>query len=73
MKPHKADDLRDLTITELNTLLEEKKETLASQRFEHALKQLHDVAYLEILRRDIARINTVLAERLLIETKKAEV
>lgn len=68
MKPHKAQDLRDLSNTELESLLAEKKETLASQNFEHALKQLHDVAYLKILKRDIARINTVLAEK----KKKAE-
>lgn len=64
MKPHKAQDLRDLTQVELEALLAEKKETVASQRFEHALKQLHDVSYLKILRRDIARINTVMAEKM---------
>ena len=69
MKPHKAQDLRDLTIVELESLLAEKTETLASQRFEHALKQLHDVAYLNILRRDLARIRTVITEKEMAEAK----
>lgn len=73
MKPHKAQDLRDLTTSELESLLAEKKETLASQNFEHALKQLHDHAYLRILRRDIARINTVLREKELKVNAEAEV
>ncbi|MEI6090503.1 MAG: 50S ribosomal protein L29 [bacterium] len=63
MKPHKAKDIRELTDTELSVLLEEKRETLAKQRFQHALKQLHDTAYLKILKKDIARINTLITER----------
>jgi len=63
MKPHKTADLRDLTELELSTLLDEKRETLAKQKFQHALKQLHDTAYLRILKNDIARIKTILTER----------
>ena len=58
MKPHKPSDLRELSGQELETLLEEKKETFAKQRFQHSLKQLHDIAYLRILKKDIARIKT---------------
>jgi large subunit ribosomal protein L29 len=63
MKPRKAKDLRELTDEELRILLEESKETLAKQNFQHALKQLHDTSYLKILRRDIARIKTIIKER----------
>lgn len=70
MKPHKAKDIRELTMTELTVLLEEKRETLAKQRFQHALKQLHDTAYLKILKKDIARINTILTERQMSEVDK---
>lgn len=63
MKPRKAKDLRELTDEELNILLEESRETLSKQTFQHALKQLHDTAYLNILRKDIARIQTLLTER----------
>lgn len=70
MKPHKAKDIRELTNTELSVLLEEKRETLAKQRFQHALKQLHDTAYLKILKKDIARINTLITERQMSEVDK---
>ncbi len=86
MKPRKAKDLRELTdeelrilleesketlskqnfqhaFEELRILLEESKETLSKQNFQHALKQLHDTSYLKILRRDIARIQTIIKER----------
>jgi large subunit ribosomal protein L29 len=63
MKPRNAKDLRELTDTELMRLLQESQETLVKQRFQHSLKQLQDTAYLKILRKDIARINTILTER----------
>ncbi len=63
MKQRKAKDLRDLTLDELTILLEDSKETLATQTFQHALKQLHDTTYLKVLRRDIARIHTIINER----------
>ncbi len=63
MKPRKAKDLRDLTETELDVLLAETQETMAKQMFQHALKQLQDTAYLKILKKDIARIITIVNER----------
>ncbi len=63
MKPRKAKDLRELDIEELERLLNEARETLAKQRFQHALSQLHDTAYLKIMKKDIARINTIINER----------
>ncbi len=63
MKPRKAKDLRELNDEELKRLLEETQETLAKQRFQHALSQLDDTAYLKTLRKDIARIKTIINER----------
>jgi len=63
MKPRKAEDLRELNVEELERLLAEAHETLSKQRFQHALSQLHDTAYLKILKKDIARINTIINER----------
>lgn len=63
MKSRKAKDLRDLTDDELIGSLQEAQETLAKQRFQHALSQLHDTAYLSILKKDIARLKTVITER----------
>ncbi len=63
MKPRKARDLRELNDQDLLAALREAEETLAKQRFQHALKQLQDTAYLRILRKDIARMKTILHER----------
>ncbi len=63
MKPRKAINLRDLSTEDLEGQLVESIETLAKQRFQSALSQLHDTAYLRILRKDIARIKTILHER----------
>ncbi len=63
MKARKARDLRELNDQDLLAALREAEETLAKHRFQHALKQLHDTAYLRILRKDIARMKTILHER----------
>lgn len=63
MKPRKARDLRELNDQDLLAAFREAEETLAKQRFQHALKQLQDTAYLRILRKDIARMKTILHER----------
>ncbi|MDQ1265237.1 MAG: ribosomal protein [Bacteroidota bacterium] len=63
MKPRKTQDLRELSEEELVRSLSEAKETLAKQRFQHALSQLHDVSYLNVLKKDIARMKTIINER----------
>ena len=63
MKPRLAKDLRELSDQELVNLVEESQETLAKQKFQHALKQLQDTTYLRILRRDIAKMKTILRHR----------
>ncbi len=63
MKQRKSKDLRDLNDKELMATMKEAQETLAKQRFQHALKQLQDTAYLRILKKDIARMKGILHER----------
>ena len=63
MKPRKAKDLRDLTDDDLIHSLREAEETFAKQQFQHALSQLHDTAYLKIIKKDIARLKTIITER----------
>ena len=63
MKQRKAKDLRDLNDKELLATMKEAQETLAKQRFQHALKQLQDTAYLRILKKDIVRMRTILHQR----------
>jgi large subunit ribosomal protein L29 len=63
MKPRKTKDLSELNDLELSQSLREAEETAAKQKFQHALSQLHDTAYLKILRKDIARMKTIINER----------
>ena len=60
MKARKAKDLKELPEEELLKTLNEAEETLAKQRFQHSLKQLQDTAYLKTLKKDIARMKTIL-------------
>ncbi|OGU60549.1 MAG: 50S ribosomal protein L29 [Ignavibacteria bacterium GWF2_33_9] len=64
MKARKAKDLKELSDKELMNLLDESKETLARQRIQNSLKQLTDTAGLNVLRKDIARIQTIINERI---------
>lgn len=58
-----ATELRNLTRKELLTRLAEAKEEHFNLRFQYATNQLDNTAQLRHVRRDIARINTVLREQ----------
>ncbi|MFP5351925.1 MAG: 50S ribosomal protein L29 [Actinomycetota bacterium] len=62
-KRTKTSDMRDLTIDELNTKLAETKEELFNLRFQNATGQLDNYKRLGELRKDIARIKTIVRER----------
>ena len=59
----KAFDLRELTVQELGERLEESKEELFNLRFQLATNQLDNTARLREVRREIARIATVIREQ----------
>ncbi|HKZ30517.1 MAG TPA: 50S ribosomal protein L29 [Acidimicrobiia bacterium] len=59
----KAIDLRDLTVQELEERLEESKEELFNLRFQLATNQLDNTARLGEVRKDIARLATVIREQ----------
>ena len=61
-------ELRELSIDELETRLAETKEELFNLRFQNATGQLDNYRRLGILRRDVARIHTILRERQLEES-----
>jgi len=63
MKPRKASELRQLTTEELRQLLREQEQLLQKLHFQHELKQLENTAALRTVRKDIARIKTILHER----------
>ena len=58
-----AADLRELDAEDLATKLREAKEELFNLRFQNATGQLDNTARLKTVRREIARIYTVLRER----------
>jgi large subunit ribosomal protein L29 len=60
MKPK---EIRDKSITELNEEVTALKEELFKLRFQHATKQLENPMKLIYVRRDIARVRTILRER----------
>ena len=66
----KASELRDLTPAELVDLLDETKEELFNLRFQVAVSQSNDTASFGRLRRQIARIKTVMHEAALEEVRR---
>jgi large subunit ribosomal protein L29 len=59
----KASELRELNDTELEHRLREAKEELFNLRFQNATGQLDNTARLGQVRKDIARLETLLRER----------
>ncbi|MBC7234137.1 MAG: 50S ribosomal protein L29 [Chloroflexi bacterium] len=67
-----AKDLRTMTDAELNQKLREAYQELFNLRFRHATKQIKDTSRIRIVRRDIARIRTILRERQLAAEREGE-
>jgi large subunit ribosomal protein L29 len=63
-----ASELRELSSEEIEQALAETGEELFNLRFQHATGQLENYRRLRELRREVARIKTVLRERELDET-----
>jgi large subunit ribosomal protein L29 len=59
----RASELRDLTLEELRAKGEELRREHFAARVKHATGQLENTAKLRLLRRDIARVETVLRAR----------
>ncbi len=59
----KATELRNMTAEELNGKLKDLKEELFNLRFQHAINQLDNPHKIEDVKRDIARVMTVLHEK----------
>lgn len=59
----KASDLRDLTYDELTEKLGEAKEELFNLRFQMATNQLDNTTRLRQVRREVARIATLMREQ----------
>uniref|UniRef100_UPI003FEEE225 50S ribosomal protein L29 n=1 Tax=Gemmiger formicilis TaxID=745368 RepID=UPI003FEEE225 len=59
----KATELREMTDVELNQQLKDLKAELFNLRFQHAINQLDNPIRIEAVKKDIARVMTVLAEK----------
>ena len=59
----KAGDYRELSVAELEQKLHETRNELFNAKIKHSTGQLEDTAKLGRLRRDVARMNTVLTEK----------
>ena len=59
----RAKDLREMTIEELKGLEIEQKEKLYTLRFQLELSQLDDTTQIRQVKRDIARIKTLMREK----------
>ena len=59
----KPDEIRQMTTEEIRAKLEEAYEELMNLRFQHAADQLANPMRIRQVRRDIARMKTILRER----------
>lgn len=60
----KADQIRDLSVEEIQTRIEEEEEELEELQFQHAIRgRLENPIILRTKRRLIARLKTVLNEK----------
>ena len=57
-----VEDLRNTSVAELNAQLVEAKKELFNLRFQNATNQLENTARIKEVRRNIARIQTVITE-----------
>ena len=58
----KAKEIREMSAAELETKIAELKKDLFNLRLQHATNQLDDTNKISEVKRDIARVNTVLRE-----------
>jgi large subunit ribosomal protein L29 len=58
-----TEELRNMTAEELNAKLKELKEELFTLRFQHAINQLDNPQKMVEVKRDIARVMTILSEK----------
>jgi large subunit ribosomal protein L29 len=69
MKSTKTSELRNLNSGELESKLSDAREELMKLRFQQVTGQLTDSSRLRILRREIARMQTILREQKAAETE----
>ena len=59
----KAKELREMTDVELNKQLKDLKAELFNLRFQHTIHQLDNPIRIDAVKKDIARVMTIMAEK----------
>ena len=59
----KASEIRELSVAELETKLKDLKAELFNLRFQHAINQLDNPMQIAAVKKDIARIKTIIREK----------
>ena len=72
MKSVKTNELRNLKSGEIETKLSDAREELMKLRFQQVTGQLTDTSRLRVLRREIARMQTILREQPSAEAAEGE-
>lgn len=63
MKIQKAEEIRQLSAEALGERLAEAKDALFQKKLQHSLGKLEDTSALREAKREIARLNTVITEK----------
>lgn len=66
-------EIKEMKSEEILKRIEEEEKSLIDLRFAHQLKQLTNTSKLNLVKRDIARMKTVITERQLVENKASKV
>ena len=66
-----AKEIRELSVAELNDKLADLKDELYKLRFQHAINQLDNPMRITAVKKDIARVQTVLREAELSDSANA--
>ena len=72
MKSVKASEIRNLKLGEIETKLADAREEMMKLRFQQVTGQLSDSSRLRSLRREVARMQTILREQSTAEVVKGE-
>ena len=67
----KTSELREMTSAELNTKLQDLKEELFNLRFQLAINQLDNPMRISAVKKDIARVHTIIRQNELSEKADA--
>ena len=65
----KITEIRDKSELELNQLLKDLKDELFNQRFQHAINQLENPMRINAVKKDIAKVMTIIREKQLSDVK----